>query len=343
MKKLLNTLYVTSPDAYLRLEGETVVICAGEDTLGQVPLHNIGAVVCFGYKGVSPAFMGACAQRGIGLCFLTPHGRFLARVSGPVQGNVLLRVQQLRLAEDGAKAMEPAKAFISAKIYNSRWCLERSLRDHGMRLDEAAIRAAIDAQRQALTLIPGAGDVGALMGIEGRAAKAYFRVFDRLILRHEDEFRFNERTRRPPTDPVNALLSLNYTLLTNEICGALESVGLDPYVGYLHQKRPGRSSLALDFLEELRAPLADRFVLSQINLGAIVPGDFETKENGAVYLSDDGRRKFLSAWQQRKQESLTHPFLKEKLSWGLVPFAQALLFSRWLRGDLDMYPPFFWK
>lgn len=343
MRKLLNTLYVTTANAYLRLDGETVVIACEEETLGRLPLHNLSAIVCFGYKGVSPALMGACAERGIGLCFLSPHGRFLARVTGSVQGNVLLRESQLLLAADAARSLEPAKAFISAKLYNSRWSLERSLRDHGMRLDESAIRAAIDQQKSCLAAVENAGDVGALMGVEGLAAKAYFGVFGQLILRNEEAFCFRERNRRPPTDPVNALLSFTYTLLTNEICGALESVGLDPYVGYLHQKRPGRCSLALDLLEELRAPLADRFVLSQINLGAITPEAFQVKENGAVQLSDDGRRGFLSAWQQKKQETLTHPFLKEKLPWGLVAYAQAMLLSRWLRGDLDAYPPFFWK
>ena len=343
MRKLLNTLYVTTPDAYLRLDGENVVLIADDKVLGRLPLHNISSIVCFGYRGVSPGLMGACAQRGVSLCFLSPHGRFLARVIGPIQGNVLLREGQMMLASDPVRSMEPAKAFISAKIYNSRWCLERSLRDHGMRLDEPLIRAAIDQHKDCLRALGDAGDIGVLMGVEGVAAKAYFGVFDQMILRNEETFHFEDRNRRPPTDPTNALLSLTYTLLTNEICGALESVGLDPYVGYLHQKRPGRCSLALDFLEELRAPLADRFVLSQINLGSAVPDDFETKENGAVYLTESGRRKFLSAWQIKKQETLTHPFLKEKLPWGLVPFAQAMLFSRWLRGDLDAYPPFFWK
>lgn len=343
MKKLLNTLYVTTPEAYLRLDGENVVLMAGDETLGRLPLHNICSIVCFGYKGVSPALMGECAQRGVELCFFSPHGRFLARMTGPVQGNVLLREAQILLAADPAGAMDPARAFISAKLFNSRWCLERTLRDHRSRVDEPAISAAIEQHRDCLRTLSEIGDIGSLMGVEGIAAKAYFGVFDQMILKNESAFRFETRNRRPPTDPANALLSLTYTLLTNEICGALESVGLDPCVGFLHQKRPGRYSLALDFLEELRAPLADRFVLSQINLGAIVPEDFVTKENGAVYLSDDARRKYLSAWQVKKQEPLTHPFLREKVSWGLVPFVQAMLFARWLRGDLDAYPPFFWK
>lgn len=343
MKKLLNTLYVTTPGAYLRLDGETVVISNDDAELGRIPLHNIGAIVCFGYKGTSPALMGACAEKGIELCFLTAHGRFLSRISGPVHGNVLLRESQMMLSADETRSMEPAKAFIEAKIYNCRWVLERMLRDHIQRVDEEAFEKAIEQHKSCLGAINGASDIGELMGIEGIAAKAYFGIFGQMILKDRDNFRFDDRNRRPPTDRVNALLSFTYTLLTNEICGALESVGLDPYVGYLHQKRPGRCSLALDILEEFRAPYADRFVLSQINLGAVTASDFDIKENGAVFLRDDARKKFLAAWQARKQESMTHPFIKEKIPWGLVPYVQAMLFSRWLRGDLDTYPPFFWK
>lgn len=343
MKKLLNTLYVTTPDSYLRLEGETVLLIAGEKELGQVPLHNISEIVCFGYKGVSPALMGACSERGIGLCFLTPNGGFLARVSGPVHGNVLLRESQMFLAADPERAIEPAKAFIKAKIYNCRWSIERTMRDHRQRIDENAMNEAIDQHKNCLNMLSDVCNIEGLMGVEGIAAKAYFSVFNQMILRNEEAFYFNGRSRRPPTDRTNSLLSLTYSLLTNNICGALESVGLDPYVGYLHQKRPGRCSFALDILEELRAPLADRFVLSQINLGTVVPDDFEFKENNAVFLSDEARRNFLRSWQERKQEIITHPFLNEKVEWGLIPYCQAMLFARWLRGDLDTYPPFFWK
>ena len=343
MRKLLNTLYVTTPDAYLRLDGENVVLVAGDESLGRLPLHNINSIVCFGYKGVSPALMSACAKNGIALCFLSPQGRFLARMVGPVHGNVLLREAQMLLAANPEKAVESARSFLLAKIYNSRWGLERSLRDHRMRMDELAMNAAISQQKVCLAMLEEAKDIGALMGVEGIAAKEYFSVFDQMILRNENGFHFENRSRRPPTDRINALLSLTYTLLTNEICGALESVGLDPYVGYLHQKRPGRCSLALDVLEELRTSLADRFVLSQVNLGVITPDDFEIKENGAVNLSDDAKRKYLASWQKKKQETITHPFLKEKIPWGLVPYVQSVLFARWLRGDLDAYPPFFWK
>lgn len=343
MKKLLNTLYVTTPDAYLRAEGETVLLSADGRELGQIPLHNIGEIVCFGYKGVSPALMGICAERGVGLCFLSPSGKFLARIAGPIHGNVLLREAQTLLAHDGLRAIEPAKAFIEAKIYNCRWSIERTLRDHKQRVDEEAMETAIEQHKSCLDMTPHASDIGELMGIEGIAAKAYFSVFDQMILRNEDAFRFEDRNRRPPTDRINALLSLTYTLLTNTICGALESVGLDPYIGFLHQKRPGRCSFALDLLEELRAPLADRFVLSQVNLGKISPDDFEFKENGAVFIKDEARQTYIKAWQERKFETITHPFLNEKLEWGLVPYVQAMLFARWLRGDIDAYPPFFWK
>lgn len=343
MKKLLNTLFVTTRDAYLRLDGETIVICSGETEIGKIPLLNLESIVCFSYKGVSPSLMGACAERGIELCFLTAHGRFLARISGPVHGNVLLREEQMLLSVDDEKSLEIAKTFIAAKLYNCRWVIERTLRDHPERVDSDALRNSIEQHKKCLEMIASAKDNGELMGIEGIAAKAYFGVFDQMILRNKDDFRFDERNRRPPTDPVNALLSFTYTLLTNEICGALESVGLDPYVGYLHQKRPGRCSLALDILEELRASYADRFVLSQINLGAVTADDFDTKENGAVFLKDESRRKYLSAWQTRKQETITHPFLGERIQWGLVPYSQAMLFARFLRGDIDAYPPFFWK
>lgn len=343
MKKLLNTLYVTIPDTYLRLDGESVVICGEEDVIGRIPLINLQSIVCFSYKGVSPALLGACVERGIEVCFLSNHGRFLARVCGPVHGNVLLREAQMTLSVDDGRSLEAAKTFIEAKIYNCRWVIERTLRDHPQRVDEDALRDAIEQHKKCLEQVPSAVDSGELMGIEGAAAKAYFGVFDQMILRNKDDFRFDERNRRPPTDRVNALLSFTYTLLANEICGALESVGLDPYVGYLHKKRPGRCSLALDILEELRAAFADRFVLSQINLGAVNGDDFDTKENGAVFLKDDARKKYLTAWQIRKQEMMTHPFLGEKMQWGLVPYSQAMLFARWLRGDLDAYPPFFWK
>ena len=343
MKQLGNTLYVTNPDAWLSLDGENIVVVKGEETLGRVPLHNLGSVVCFGYRGASPALMGACAERGVDLCFLTPHGRFLSRISGPVHGNVLLRKAQYEWAANPEKALDLAGMFLTGKIYNARWRLERVRRDHPQRVDEALILTATTEMRAAMALIGSADSISSLMGLEGIAAKAYFGAFNQMILRSEAAFQFDGRNRRPPMDRVNALLSFAYSLLSNEIAAALEGVGLDPYVGFLHQLRPGRMSLALDLVEELRAPVADRFVLTQINLGAVTPEDFARKENGAFHLKDEARKRFLAAWQAFKQEPLTHPFLKEKIPWGIVPHAQAMLLARFLRGDLDAYPPFFWK
>lgn len=343
MRKLQNTLYVTTPDAYLSLDGENIVLLQNQSELGRIPLHNLEGIVCFGYKGVSPALMGACAEKGIGLCFLTQHGRFLARIAGPVSGNVLLRETQYARAADEIQSLTIAKSFLLGKIYNGRWCLERVKRDHPMRIDQDKINAAVSQMCGSLTNLENAKNRSELMGVEGIAAKAYFGVFSQMILRNENVFVFDGRTRRPPLDPVNAMLSFAYTLLGNEIAGALETVGLDPAVGYLHTMRPGRASLALDLLEELRAPLADRFVVTQINLGIFTKKDFQKKENGAVFMTDDARKAFLSAWQKRKQETLTHPYLKEKVQWGMVAFSQAMLLSRYLRGDLDAYPPFLWK
>lgn len=343
MRKLQNTLYVTTPMAYLSLDGETIVIQDTDACLGRIPLLNLENIVSFGYRGASPQLMGACAERGIGLCFLTQHGRFLARVSGPVCGNVLLRTEQYRIAGAEEDALPIARMFLTGKIFNSRWSLERTLRDHALRVDAERLKGAIWQMKQALDALTRADSIEALLGIEGVAAKAYFSVFDQLILKDRACFRFDGRIRRPPLDPVNALLSFTYSILGLEIAGALEAVGLDPAVGFLHALRPGRASLALDLLEELRAPFADRFVLSLINLGTITESDFARKENGAVYLTDEARKRFLAAWQKRKQEVITHPFLKEKLPWGLVPHAQAMLMSRYIRRDLDAYPPFMWK
>lgn len=343
MRKLQNTLYVTTPSAYLSLDGETIVITNDDECLGRFPLLNLENIVSFGYRGASPRLMGACAERGIGLCFLTQHGRFLARISGPVSGNVLLRTEQYRIAGTETDALPFAKMFLTGKVFNGRWSIERTLRDHTLRVDTDRMKTVIEQMKQALAEIPEALETEKLMGIEGIAAKAYFSVFDQMILKNSDYFRFDGRNRRPPTDPVNALLSFTYSILGNEIAGALESVGLDPAVGFLHKLRPGRASLALDLLEELRAPLADRFVLSLINLGTVTEPDFARKENGAVYLTDEARKRFLAAWQKRKQEEITHPFLKEKIPWGLVPYSQAMMLSRCIRGDLDTYPPFMWK
>lgn len=343
MKKLLNTLYVTSEQSYLSLDGENIVISEEGKELGRVPLHNLEGIVSFGYRGTSPALMGACVARNVSLCYLTPQGKFLARVTGKIKGNVVLRDRQYRSSMDDAESLEIAKNCIFGKVYNCRWVLERALRDHSMQIDVEKVKGASMKLKHSLELIRESESKDQLRGYEGEAASVYFGVFDQLILQQQKEFRFEGRNKRPPQDNVNALLSFVYTLLTNTIASALETVGLDPYVGYLHTERPGRVSLALDLIEELRPVLADRFVLSLINKKIVNGKSFKKQENGAVLMTDDLRKTVLTEWQNKKKETLTHPFLKEKVEWGMVPFVQAMLLARCLRGDLDGYPPFLWK
>lgn len=343
MKKLLNTLYVTTPDAYLSLDGENIVVLKGEQPIGRFPLHNLENVVTFGYTGASPALMGACAQRQIGLMFLTANGRFLARVTGPSRGNVLLRKTQYRMSDNERQSAALAKCFLLGKIYNAKWVIERATRDHPFRLDVARLKEVSAALSRRMTDVQNCEDLDQLRGLEGEAASLYFSVFDQLILQQQEAFVFTGRSRRPPMDPVNAMLSFVYTLLAHECASALEAVGLDAYVGFLHRDRPGRMSLALDIMEELRCVVADRFVLSLINKRMVSKTGFTQKENGAVIMNEQTRKQILSAWQQRKLETIVHPFLEEKMEWGLVPHAQANLLARFIRGDLDSYPPFFWK
>lgn len=343
MRKMLNTLFINSEDAYLALENENVVVLRGEEKMGQYPLTILENIVSFSYKGASPALMGTCAARDIHLCFLTPNGRFLARVCGQSRGNVLLRKEQYRVSDDSAQSCMVARNMIFGKIFNSRWVLERMLRDHAMRADLPSLSAASAQLQNRLEGVRRINDLDALRGAEGLASAAYFGVFDQMILNQKDVFHFDGRNRRPPRDRVNAALSMTYTLLAHDCASALESVGLDAYVGFMHRDRPGRASLALDLMEELRAPLADRFVLTLINTRVLQQKHFKTQADGAVWLTDDGRKALLSAWQSRKKVEITHPFLKEKMAWGLVPYVQALLLARTLRGDLDGYPPFLWK
>ncbi len=343
MRHLLNTLFITSEDIYLSLDGENVVANRAGEPVARYPLHTLSGIISFSYSGASPALMGQCAKRGIALSFCDPRGRFLARVSGENNGNVLLRRRQYRLADDPAQRCAIARTMIFGKLYNARWSIERTRRDHGLRVDGEKLSAVSEQLRQLLPLVMEQTEPDTLRGLEGVGAAAYFSVLDHMILSNRDTFSFHGRSRRPPMDPMNALLSFAYSMLSYECASALESVGLDAYVGFLHTDRPGRSSLALDLMEELRPCMADRFVLTLVNNRVIKPGDFETRENGAVYLTDSGRRTFLKAWQEKKRDTLTHPYLKEKLPWGLVPYVQALLLARYLRGDLDAYPPFLWK
>ena len=343
MRKLLNTLFVTSEEAYLALETENVAVYIGEEKKAQYPLLVLESIISFSYKGASPALMGACARQEIQLTFLTPRGRFLARVCGQEQGNVLLRKEQYRLSDKLEKSCHIARNFIFGKVYNQRWVLERTLRDHRMRVDAAKLESASQALAGLLPAIETQTDLDSLRGLEGEASVRYFHVFDEMVLNQKADFLFDGRNRRPPTDNMNALLSFAYVLLSNDCASALESVGLDSYVGFMHRDRPGRTSLALDLMEELRAPMADRLCITLVNNRVLQDKHFERQESGAVFLGEDGRKLFLSAWQNKKKEEITHPYLKEKMAWGLVPYVQSLLLARCLRGDLDGYPPFLWK
>ncbi|MEO1194433.1 MAG: type I-C CRISPR-associated endonuclease Cas1c [Pseudomonadota bacterium] len=340
MKRLLNTLYVTTEGAWLRKEGTNVVVQLEGETLGRAPIHLLGALVCFGRVSASPALLGYCAEQGVSVTFLSDSGRFLARVEGPCSGNVLLRRAQHRASETAAAGLPVAQAFVAAKASNQRSVLRRALRDHGPddALEDAARNLAGTA-RKALAC----NDPDVLRGLEGEAAQGYFSVFDRLIRRQEAGLRFKGRSRRPPLDPPNALLSFLYVLLASDCRAALETQSLDPQMGFLHRDRPGRPSLALDLMEEFRAPLADRLVLSLLNRGQLGPEAFQSLEGGAVLLQEEARKAVLAAWQERKKESLRHPFLGESLPFGLAIQVQAQLLARHLRGDLDAYPAFIWN
>lgn len=343
MRRLLNTLFVTSEDVYLSLDGENVVANRDKQIVARYPLHTLQSIVCFSYAGASPALMGACAKRDVDMVFCTPRGRFLARTAGITGGNVLLRREQYRIADSQERSCTIARNMVFGKIYNARWSLERAIRDHSQRIDVQRFRSASGVLKELLPRVYAETDLEALRGHEGVGAKAYFDVFDDMLLRNKEAFFFHGRSRRPPLDRVNAMLSFSYSLLSSDCASALESVGLDPYVGFMHRDRPGRQSLALDLMEELRPSIADRFVLTMVNNRSIDPDDFDLGGSGSVLLKDQARKAFLKAWQEKKQETLTHPYLQEKMPWGMIPYVQALLLSRYIRGDLDAYPPFLWK
>lgn len=343
MRQLLNMLFVTKPDVYMGLDGENIVIREESNVIARYPLHNLEGVVSFSNLGISPALMGKCVDMNVSICFLTLTGRFRARVIGQTKGNVLLRKRQFRVADNEENCLEISRNFILGKVYNEKWQLERYIRQYPMRLNIEEMKNSSSSLSGFMIEIDNSNSLEQLRGFEGSAQVAYFKAFDNMILNQKEDFFFHGRSKRPPEDRVNSLLSFAYTLLSNDIAAALETVGLDPYVGFMHQDRPGRASLANDLIEELRAPIADRFVLSLINRKQLQADDFEINENNSVYIKDTARRTFISEWQKKKQETLTHPFLDEKISWGLVSYAQALLLARYLRGDLDQYPPFFWK
>ncbi len=340
MRRLLNTLYITSQGAYLRKEGETVVVEVEKEIRLRLPLLNLGGIVCFGNVLCSPFLLGACAEAGIAVTFLTEYGRFLADVVGAPSGNVLLRRTQYRRADDSKSTAALARAFVAGKIANARHVLRRAVRENGL---DGTVEAAADTLGHRLRALGQVENLDAIRGLEGDAAAVYFGVFGSLVTQQREHFPFADRNRRPPVDPLNALLSYLYTLLRFDAAAALTTHGLDPAVGFLHRDRPGREGLALDLIEEFRAPLADRFVLALVNRQQIQPRHFRTTETGAVLLTDEGRKEVLTAWQKRKQEEIAHPFLDEKLPIGLLLHAQALLLARHLRGDLDAYPPFEWR
>jgi len=339
MKKLLNTLYITRQETYLHKERKTLVIKHKQEKLAQFPAHGIANILCFGQVSISPFLMGFCGEKGIGLSFYTEYGKFLARVQGPQSGNVLLRRTQYRHADSTSQSVAIARLMVAAKVSNARAVLKRELRNHGGNLVIANAVTKLEASLRGLKKSD--QNTATLMGTEGEAASQYFGVFNELI--RAEGFTFNGRIKRPATDPVNAMLSFAYTLITHECAAALQGVGLDPYVGFLHQDRPGRVSLALDLLEEFRAPWADRFVFTMINRKQITPKDFVTEASGAVRLNDDARKQFLTAWQERKQEEIQHPYLQEKVPIGVLPHCQAMLLARHLRGDTEHYPPYYLK
>lgn len=343
MKKHLNTLFVTTQGAYLSKEGETVVVKADGEVRLRLPVHTIGGIVCFGNVGCSPYLMGFCAENDVAISFLSEHGRFLARVQGPVSGNVLLRREQYRRADDPKVSAETAAFILAGKIANCRTVLQRAVRDHAASIAEHEVRTAIVRLSRHLEAIQQEHSLDDLRGIEGDAAHNYFDVFNHLIVAQKESFFFNDRNRRPPMDNVNCLLSFIYTLLMHDVRSALESVGLDPAVGFLHRDRPGRPSLALDLMEEFRPFIADRLALSLINLKQVQGKGFKKMDSGAVTMTDDTRKSVLVAYQERKQEELSHPFLEEKVTIGMLFHIQALLMARYVRGDLDGYPPFIWK
>jgi CRISPR-associated protein Cas1 len=343
MKQLLNTLYVTTQGAYLARDGETVLVRVEEESRLRVPIHTLASVVCFGRVSCSPALMGLCSESGVALSFFTEHGRFLARVQGPVSGNVLLRREQYRRAENSEQAAAIARSVVIAKIANCRTVLLRAAREKPEGLESHALEAAALRLARLGEELQAPLPLDTVRGHEGDAARVYFGVFDHLITESKDAFYFRARSRRPPLDNMNALLSFLYTLVTHDMAAALEGVGLDPAVGYLHTDRPGRPSLALDLVEEVRPVVADRLALSLVNRRQVRAAGFRQTESGAVVMDDDTRKEVLVAYQKRKQEEILHPFLKERVGFGIVPHTQAMLLARYLRGDLDGYPSFLWR
>lgn len=337
MRKLLNTLYVTTPEAYLAKDGLNVVVSVNKEEVFRIPIMNVEGIVTFGYMGASPGLMKLCMDNNVSLVFMSPQGRFIGRIQGATHGNVLLRKKQYSLSEDDNVALHLAKLFITGKVFNTRSILQRFIRDNGADEEVEYVIKQLEWRKKCVMQ---AETMDILRGEEGRAANSYFDVFDHLILNQKADFPFNGRSRRPPKDEVNAMLSFVYTLIANDVAAALESVGLDPYVGFMHTLRPGRTSLALDMMEELRAYLGDRLVLSMINRKQVTKKDFIRQGDESFVMSDSCRKELLNTWQKRKKEMIEHPYLKEKIPIGLLPYTQAMLLARFLREDLDDYPVF---
>ena len=343
MRKMLNTLYVTTQGAYLHKEGETVVVKVERENRLRLPIHTLGSIVCFGQVSCSPFLLGHCVKNNVSVSFMTEYVRFLARVQGPVAGNVLLRREQYRRSDCQKSSADIAKMFVIGKVANSRVTVHRALRDHGEKINQPGLDRICQSFTHYINRLFNEDNLETVRGIEGRTARDYFDQFDHLIVAQKKDFIFSGRNRRPPLDRVNCLLSFIYSLLYHDTRSALETVGLDPAVGFLHRDRPGRLGLALDLMEEFRSMLADRLALSLINLGQVKKKGFTITESGAVRIDDDTRKVLLVAYQKRKQEEIVHPFLQEKIPVGMLAFVQAQLLSRHLRGDLDEYPPFLWR
>jgi CRISPR-associated protein Cas1 len=343
MKPLLNTLFVTTQGAYLAREGLTVAVSVEHETLARIPIHTLHSIVCFGVVSCSPFLLQLASEHNVTVSFCTEHGRFIARMQGPISGNVLLRRAQYRATDDIVLASGIARAVVLAKIANCRTVLLRASRESESQEHEQQFAAAASRLRRIQTQTETSPDLDMIRGMEGDAASTYFSAFDPLIVSDKENFYFRGRSRRPPQDNLNALLSFLYTLLANDTAAALDAVGLDPQVGFLHRERPGRPSLALDLMEELRPVLADRLALTLINRRQVTADGFRTTESGGVTMNDETRKTVLTQWQLRKQEEIIHPFLEERVAFGLVPYLQSLLLARYLRGDLDGYPAFFWR
>ena len=343
MRKYLNTLFVTTHGAYLSKEGETVVVSVEKKTKLQLPIITLSGIVCFGQVSLSPYLMGFCAENNVAITFLTDYGKFLASVCGKTRGNVLLRREQYRKADNLTFCEGISKTILTGKFMNCRVVLQRTLRDHGEKISKKEVGVVSQKMLDSVGLLDKYTDLEMLRGLEGDTAHAYFGVFDHLIVNQKKHFSFQGRNRRPPMDNVNCLLSFVYTLITHDVRSALETVGLDPCVGFLHRDRPGRPGLALDIMEEFRPFIGDRLVLSLINREQVDKKGFKKSESGAVIIKDETRKVVLEAYQKRKQEEIEHPYLKENVCVGILFYIQALLLARYLRGDLDGYPVFIWK